>query len=72
MRIEYEEVSYRVLSRGNERKDIFRDEKDLDLFLEILGEMSARFSIDIFAYVLMGKHQYKVELKERTINKQNI
>ncbi len=58
LRIEYEGAFYHVLSRGNERKEIFRDDKDRILFTEILGEMSARFSVDIFAYVLMGNHYH--------------
>ncbi|WP_096894603.1 transposase [Candidatus Scalindua japonica] len=58
LRIEYEGAFYHVLSRGNERKEIFRDDKDRSLFTEILGEMSARFSVDIFAYVLMGNHYH--------------
>jgi hypothetical protein len=31
-RIEYEGVWYHVLSRGNERQDIFRDDRNLLLF----------------------------------------
>ncbi|MCP4252845.1 MAG: transposase [Candidatus Scalindua sp.] len=58
LRIEYEGAFYHVLSRGNERKEIFRDDKDRSLFIEILGEMSARFSVDIFAYVLMDNHYH--------------
>ncbi len=50
LRIEYEGAFYHVLSRGNEQKEIFRDDKDRCLFIEILGEMSARFSVDIFAH----------------------
>lgn len=58
MRIEYEGAFYHVLSRGNEQKEIFHDDKDRSLFTDILGEMSARFSVDIFAYVLMGNHYH--------------
>lgn len=58
LRIEYEGAFYHVLSRGNERKKIFWDDKDHLLFKEILGEMSARFSVDIFAYVLMSNHYH--------------
>ena len=58
MRIEYEGAFYHVLSRGNEQKKIFRDDKDRSLFIEKLGEMSARFAVDIFAYVLMDNHYH--------------
>ncbi|MDR4510069.1 MAG: transposase [Candidatus Brocadiaceae bacterium] len=67
LRIEYEGAFYHVLSRGNERKEIFRDDKDRSLFTEILGEMSSRFSVDIFAYVLMDNH-YHVLLRTNRPN----
>ena len=55
-RIEYEGAFYHLLSRGNERSDIFIDETDRMRFLDTVGEMSERFDIDIFAYVLMDDH----------------
>jgi REP element-mobilizing transposase RayT len=57
-RIEYEGALYHVLSRGNEQRPIFIDNDDRLLFLEILAEMSQRFEIDIFAYVLMDNHYH--------------
>ena len=57
-RIEYEGALYHVLSRGNEGRPIFLDNDDRLLFLETLGEMSERFEIDIFAYVLMDNHYH--------------
>jgi REP element-mobilizing transposase RayT len=57
-RIEYEGALYHVLSRGNEQRPIFIDNDDRLLFLETLGEMSERFEIDIFAYVLMDNHYH--------------
>ena len=36
--IEYEGTFYHILSRGNERKEIFRDDKDRRLFTEILEQ----------------------------------
>ncbi|MBU2498277.1 MAG: transposase [Proteobacteria bacterium] len=55
-RIEYEGAYYHVLSRGNERRDIFIEDRDRKLFLATLGETSERFKVDIFAFVLMGNH----------------
>ena len=57
-RIEYEGALYHLLSRGNERSDIFIGEKDRNGFLDAVGEMSERFDIDIFAYVLMDNHYH--------------
>ena len=57
-RIEYEGALYHLLSRGNERGDIFINDKDRTSFLHAVGEMSERFDIDIFAYVLMDNHYH--------------
>ena len=57
-RIEYEGALYHILSRGNEQKDVFYDDKDRSLFLETIGEMSERHEMDVFAYVLMGNHYH--------------
>ncbi|CAG0970180.1 hypothetical protein ANRL3_01447 [Anaerolineae bacterium] len=67
-RIEFEGAYYHVLSRGNERRDIFTDDKDRVSFLKILGEMSERFDVEVYAYVLMSNH-YHLLLKT---NKPNI
>ena len=66
-RIEFEGALYHVLSRGNEQKDIFRDNEDRVSFLNCLGEMSERFETDIFAYVLMGNH-YHILLRTHLAN----
>ena len=57
-RIEYPGALYHVLSRGNERRDIFFDDSDRHLFLKTLGEMSDRFEVEIFAYALMPNHYH--------------
>jgi REP element-mobilizing transposase RayT len=66
-RIEYPEALYHVLSRGNERREIFVDDDDRRLFLDTLGEMAERFEADIAAYVLMGNH-YHLLLRTRRPN----
>ncbi|MDA3896321.1 MAG: hypothetical protein PF482_09255 [Desulfobacteraceae bacterium] len=44
-RIEFDGALYHILSRGNEQQKIFADDQDRNLFLELIGEMSARFDI---------------------------
>ena len=66
-RIEYDGALYHILSRGNEQKDIFYDDQDRLLFLSAIGEMSERFEIDVFAYVLMDNH-YHLLLKTNRAN----
>jgi len=55
-RIEYEGALYHLMSRGNRKSDIFIDNDDRSLFLFTLGEVSQRFDIQIFCYVLMNNH----------------
>ncbi|MDA3894657.1 MAG: transposase [Desulfobacteraceae bacterium] len=57
-RIEYPGAFYHILSRGNERQVIFRSDDDREMFLNLIGELSDRFQIDVFAYVLMGNHYH--------------
>ena len=37
LRIEYTGAHYRVTSRGNERKAVFRDDTDREKFLKLIG-----------------------------------
>ena len=57
-RIEFAEAFYHILSRGNESRDIFYDDEDRRLFLDTLAEMSERFDLNIYAYVLMDNHYH--------------
>lgn len=66
-RIEYEGALYHLLSRGNERGDIFFDGQDRKLFLDTIAELSLRFEMDIFCYVLMSNH-YHLLLRSRRAN----
>ena len=66
-RIEYEGAYYHILSRGNDRKEIFYGDEDKTLFLETVGEMSDRFEVDVFAFVLMSNH-YHLLLRTKLAN----
>jgi putative transposase len=57
-RIEFPGALYHVLSRGNGRQDIVFCDDDRHLFLDLLAEMSERFNLEIYAYVLMGNHYH--------------
>jgi putative transposase len=56
LRIDYPDTFYHVLSRGNERREIFWDEKDYVRFLDTVGKMVERFKLEVHAYVLMKNH----------------
>ena len=64
-RIEYEGALYHLLSRGNEGKDIFDDDRDRTIFLDRVGEMSERFELSVYAYVLMRNHYHLMVRTER-------
>lgn len=66
-RIEYPGALYHVLSRGNGRQDIFLSDDDRVLFLDLIQELSDRFAIEVYAYVLMGNH-YHLLLKTPDAN----
>ena len=58
LRIEFEGAAYHVTARGNERRDIFRDDHDRKRFLETLGEACDRFGLVAFGYCLMPNHYH--------------
>ena len=60
LRLEYDGALYHVTSRGNEKKPIFRDEIDRDIFLEILTTVNKRYNWLCHAYCLMNNHYHIV------------
>jgi len=58
LRIDYQDTFYHILSRGNEKREIFYDEEDYLRFLQTLGKMVERFKVEIHAYVLMNNHYH--------------
>lgn len=47
---------YHVIARGNERRDIFRDDSDRNLYLARLAECRDRYEFGVLAYCLMPNH----------------
>jgi REP element-mobilizing transposase RayT len=66
-RITFPGAFYHIMSRGNERQDIFRCDDDRKMFLDLIGDFSERFEIDMFAYVLMDNH-FHLLLRTRQAN----
>lgn len=56
LRIQYPGAAYHVTCRGNERRDIFRDDDDRQTFLRILSQSLNIYSVSLHAYVLMDNH----------------
>lgn len=58
LRLEYEGAIYHVTSRGNERNDIFGEDRDKERFFEKLSESVTQHHIRLYAYVVMSNHYH--------------
>lgn len=56
LRIAYPGALYHIVSRGNDRKDIFIDDADRRRYLDLFQSAKASFNLEIYAYVLMSNH----------------
>jgi putative transposase len=61
LRMEFEGACYHIISRGSNRGIIFKTKDDYQDFLDLLEQLSDRFLITIYAYVLMGNHLLLLE-----------
>jgi REP element-mobilizing transposase RayT len=52
-RVECPGACYHVITRGNQRQRIFRDDRDRDKYLEILSSLKNQFTFRITAYARM-------------------
>jgi putative transposase len=55
-RVELAGGVYHVIARGNERRDVFRDDADRRLYLARLAQCSDRYEFGVLAYCLMPNH----------------
>jgi len=58
LRIQYAGAFYHVTSRGNERKAIFRNDRDREKFLSYLETAHERYGAIIHVYCLMDNHYH--------------
>ena len=58
LRLEFAHGLYHVTSRGDGQEDIYREDADRELFLEVLSDTVDRFNWMIHAYCLMGNHYH--------------
>jgi REP element-mobilizing transposase RayT len=54
--LEAEGAVYHVIARGNERKAVFRDDRDRQEYLDRLIRCRERFGLRVLAFCLMGNH----------------
>src|SRR5213592_2291688 len=61
---------YHLTARGNERRPIFRDDRDRQHFCQLLAEMVDRFHVRLHGYVLMDNHYHLIlELREANLSR---
>lgn len=58
LRVEYPGARQHVVARGNERREIFRDDIDRRHFTGLLAELPERFGVRVVAWVLMDNHYH--------------
>jgi putative transposase len=59
-RIAPKEFVYHVLTRGNNKQDIFKDEEDFRKCIEILKKYKEKYKFKLYHYVLMSNHVHLV------------
>lgn len=70
LRIEYEGAFYHVITRGNQRQDIFRDKDDFLKYLDILSHYKKRHQYSLYSYVMMSNHVHMlIETKQIPLSK---
>jgi len=60
LRVEFPGAIYHVMSRGDRREDIFRDDVDRQDFLKTLAETCQKTGFEVHAYCLMRNHFHLV------------
>ena len=60
LRIQYEWAIYHLMSRGNRREEIFRNDLDRKSFVHTLGATCQRAGWQVHAYCLMNNHFHLV------------
>lgn len=59
-RVAPNEHIYHVLTRGNNRQNVFKNEDDFRRYLEIVGKYKEKFAFKLYHYVLMNNHVHMV------------
>src|SRR6266498_6095630 len=60
LRLEYAGAIYHIMSRGNRREAIFKDDRDRERFLRTLQEACEKTCWEVHAWCLMNNHFHVV------------
>ncbi len=64
LRVDYPDAWHHVSNHGAREQVLFADDQDHRLFLDLLGDMSRRFGVEVHAYVLLPD-QFQVLVRSR-------
>lgn len=68
-RIWWPGATYHVMCRGNHKNEIFRDDKDREVYLNILRQVQLTLPFTLHTYCLMTNHVHlQIETKESTLS----
>jgi len=59
-RIAPKKLIYHILTRGNNKQDIFKDEEDYQKYIDVLCKYKEKFRYKLYHYVLMTNHVHLV------------
>ena len=69
-RIEFEGAFYHVITRGNHRQKIFKEEGDFTRYLEIISDYKLQYKYRLYAFILMNNHVHLlIETREVPLSK---
>jgi putative transposase len=64
-RIVLEDVPYHITQRGNGRQQVFFEDRDYQLYLDLVGRSCQEAGLRIWAYCLMPNHMHLIAVPER-------
>jgi hypothetical protein len=65
LRIEYPDAFYHITARGNERRNIFRNNGTREHFLDYLGSHGERYNANVFASTILGGRSLMNQIREK-------
>ena len=64
-RVWYPGAVYHIMTRGNRRSDVFKDEEDYQVYLTVLRQTMEKYTYILYTYCLMTNHIH-LQIETRT------
>ena len=65
--VRYPGATYHIMCRGNRLSDLFRDEEDYQVYIDILKQVKEKHEFILYTYCLMTNH---IHLQLQTLNEE--